>query len=207
MPEEHVLKSLQLHLGNGRCRSALLFHLMDWLWWRVDWCDKRRLLLMFSSFPTEQRRVAVWCSAAVACHHVCSRALICRSTLSSSTLFQPRLDPWDEPCSQCCIKTHLFSYVRACVGVGASHPSLCDLSPCFHILSHVGSPLRCGEHSCWLLSLERLHPHSFHPPTRAQLPISRSLFAALESTNFPNEKKSLHFELKRAVWNKMGKCS
>lgn len=43
-------------------------------------------------------------------------------------------------------------------------------------------------------SLERLHPHSFHPPTRAQLPISRSLFAAfhLSCQTFPTKREVLN---------------
>lgn len=57
--------------------------------------------------------------------------------------------------------------LRACVEVGASHPSLCDLSPCFHILSHVGSPLRCGEHSCWIL-FARTPPPPFLPPAHTR---------------------------------------
>lgn len=82
------------------------------------------------------------------------------STPSWSLSFVLRLDPQPELHQN----TFLLLLLQVCE-IRASRSSVCDMSLRFIILSHLGSRLRCGEHSCWLpgwnasTPIPSTHPH------------------------------------------------
>lgn len=103
---------------------------------------------------------------AVARHRVSSRLWSAGLPFHLQPSFNPELcsqaGPSPRPASK-----HFSSFsASACIGVGASRSSLCDLSLHFIILSHLGSGLRCGEHSFWLpgwnasTPIPSTHPHA-----------------------------------------------
>lgn len=163
--------------------------------------------------------VTCWgfCSTAVACHRV-FQALICRSALSSSSLFQPCLDPWAELCSQTCwsftqhrINTSLLLRVRVRVlGSGLRFPAsaICHCASIFCLMLALHSDVE----NIPVGSLTGTPPPPFLPPTHTsttsdtQISFSSTSYVLLKLIWVmlpPNIlKKSSSFELKSAILNK-----